>query len=289
MHLEAVGNLGAYVHNVALDRELSQFTVNKLHHALAAFGVLIFRNQSLDAIGLQSFAKSLGPLHIHDYIKGVDGAPEVHEIHRRHGDKQVFGGAWHSDGSYHVCPPMAGILAAKRVPNQGGETAWLCQQSAWASLTQRMKQRVEQLRGCHSAERAYGSIAEKAASRERQGKVICAQHPLVRAHPLTGLPSLFHAGACTFKVVGEMSAETHTILDEVWKAAISSPRRLQHRWAEGDVGIWDNRFLLHRAYDDCSGEERLMHRVLLRGGKVTPYISDRSLSEDVNLPNGSRK
>jgi alpha-ketoglutarate-dependent taurine dioxygenase len=40
---------------------------------------------------------------------------------------------------------------------------------------------------------------------------------------------------------------------------------VRHRWAEGDVAMWDNRATVHYANRDYGAARRVMHRITLRG------------------------
>ena len=40
---------------------------------------------------------------------------------------------------------------------------------------------------------------------------------------------------------------------------------MRHRWAPGDVAMWDNRSTAHYANRDYGDQRRVMHRITLRG------------------------
>jgi taurine dioxygenase len=91
-------------------------------------------------------------------------------------------------------------------------------------------------------------------------------HPLVRTHPETGRKSLFlggHASHLDGVPFGEGRA-TVVRLEEL----ATEPRFVyRHKWRKGDMLLWDNRCLIHRADQnfDAARFPRVLHRTCLRG------------------------
>lgn len=58
------------------------------------------------------------------------------------------------------------------------------------------------------------------------------------------------------------------LLDELLEHATQLKFQYRHKWHSGDVVIWDNRCLLHKANGDYpDGEVRYLYRLMLKGGK----------------------
>ena len=54
--------------------------------------------------------------------------------------------------------------------------------------------------------------------------------------------------------------------DRAGEAAIGRQEySIRHRWAPGDVVVWDNRGTAHLAVDDYGDQHRVMHRITIRG------------------------
>ena len=93
---------------------------------------------------------------------------------------------------------------------------------------------------------------------------------LVRTHPVTGRKSLYlssHAGA----IVGMPMPEARILLRDLTEHATQPKFVYVHRWRVGDLVMWDNRQMMHRArrYDEQpaprhaphhGGRERADHR-----------------------------
>ena len=60
------------------------------------------------------------------------------------------------------------------------------------------------------------------------------------------------------------------MLYELSQRADQPEFRLSHPWREGDVIVWDNRAVLHRAaYYDAVKHKRLMQRTTIGGDELT--------------------
>src|SRR2546430_12588993 len=86
------------------------------------------------------------------------------------------------------------------------------------------------------------------------------RHPLVRANPVNGRRALF-LGAHASHVVGLPIDEGRALLKEILAHVIQPQFCYRHAWAEGDLVIWDNRCVLHRATPyDSARHKRLLQR-----------------------------
>jgi alpha-ketoglutarate-dependent taurine dioxygenase len=92
------------------------------------------------------------------------------------------------------------------------------------------------------------------------------EHPLVWTHQ-SGRRSLV-LGATTDYVVGMDRDAGRALLDDLLARSTTPERIYRHEWSVGDMVIWDNRGVLHRAgrYDPSSPRD--MHRTTLSGEEV---------------------
>jgi alpha-ketoglutarate-dependent taurine dioxygenase len=72
-------------------------------------------------------------------------------------------------------------------------------------------------------------------------------------------------GATTERVVGMELDESRAFLDGLLARATRPERVYSHTWSVGDLVIWDNRGVLHRASRYDSTSPRDMHRTTLHG------------------------
>jgi alpha-ketoglutarate-dependent taurine dioxygenase len=100
---------------------------------------------------------------------------------------------------------------------------------------------------------------ERALWRKRPAK----EHPLVWRHQ-SGRRSLV-LGATASHIVGMAVDEGRALLAELLAHATAPGRVHRHEWSVGDLVIWDNRGVLHRACPYDPSGPREMHRTTLTG------------------------
>jgi alpha-ketoglutarate-dependent taurine dioxygenase len=87
--------------------------------------------------------------------------------------------------------------------------------------------------------------------------------PVVKVHPETGRKSIY-TGRHAHGLAGMSAEASERYLDELLEWACQPPRVYRHAWSVGDLVVWDNRCLMHRA---CPYDER--HARHLRGSRVS--------------------
>jgi len=159
---------------------------------------------------------------------------------------------WHTDKPYNPAPPLLTTLYAVELPPVGGDTEFANMAQAHAALPQETKRRIAGLR-----------VVFRPAFDPSRGAV---DHPLVRTHPDTGAKSLYLGNHSTH-IQGMSEAESAALLDALLKHATQRQFVYAHRWRVGDLIMWDNRCLLHRAVANYEVEKyrRVMHRSVVRG------------------------
>jgi taurine dioxygenase len=171
---------------------------------------------------------------------------------------------WHTDKAYHPVPPMLTMLYAVELPPQGGDTEFANTAMAYAALPDEMKRRIAGLRVVFRWGSSLGK-ADAAAYRELTDRP-AVSHPLVRTHPETGAKALY-LGNHASHIEGLPPPESAALLDRLLEHATRREFVYAHRWRLGDLVMWDNRCLLHRAVGnyDLSRDRRILHRIVVKG------------------------
>ena len=92
-------------------------------------------------------------------------------------------------------------------------------------------------------------------------------HDYWRAHPETGLDSLFVNPAFTTGIMGLNRTESRKLLELIFEQ-IQQPQFLVRRqWKPGMLAFWDNRVTQHYTVGDYTANERVMYRVTILGDK----------------------
>ena len=259
--------VGAEVLGVDVDRLLHDDELpERMLEALEACGVLIFRHLHIDDAAQIAFSKRLGRVEV--FGKGEH--PEIFRVTldpAKNRAAAYLKGTfdWHIDGLTADVPIMATLLSAHAVADTGGETEFASTYAAYDDLTDEEKRRFESIRVVHTLEATQRrqnpdpSPDELAAWRSRPPK----EHPLIWRHR-SGRRSLV-LGPTADHVVGMFPDEGRAFLDDLMERATTPNRVCRHEWQVGDMVIWDNRGVLHRAlpYDEASPRD--MHRTTLYG------------------------
>jgi alpha-ketoglutarate-dependent taurine dioxygenase len=173
---------------------------------------------------------------------------------------------WHTDKAYYAVPPMLTALYAVEVPPWGGDTEFANTERGYAALPQETRRLIAGLRVVFcwgAARRASGGGPLAEAELGGQPPV---DHPLVRTHPETGKKALY-LGNHASHILGIPEAKGAALLEDLLEHTTQPRFVYAHRWRKGDLVIWDNRCLLHRAVAnyEMARYPRILHRSVVRG------------------------
>jgi taurine dioxygenase len=91
-------------------------------------------------------------------------------------------------------------------------------------------------------------------------------HPITRTHPDTGRKAIYINPIRIEGILGLDHKEALPLLDELLEHATADRFVYRHRWHPGDLTLWDNRCLLHKANGDYDhAQTRYLYRVMLQG------------------------
>ena len=235
--------------------------------ALEANGVLVFPELHIDDATQVAFSKKLGrvetfrndPVHPEIFRVTLDPSKNPSAPYLR----GTFD--WHIDGMTEDIPIMASILSAHAVAASGGETEFASTYAAYDHLSQDEQERFLSVRVVHTFEAAQRlhnpdpTPEQVEMWRKRPAK----EHPLVWQHR-SGRRSLV-LGATASHVAGMDHDEGRALLAELLARATAPEHVYRHEWTVGDMVIWDNRGVLHRACPYDPSSPRDMHRTTLFG------------------------
>ena len=226
-------------------------------------GVLLFRGLDISDEDQVTFAGLLGSLREEgekgifkiSYDKKVNDRPDY--------IKGTF--LWHMDGTHDDVPVFASLLSGRRLSASGGDTEFANSYAAYEALPQQMKDRIEGLKVIHRVEISMRradiikSEEDLAYWRGMPDKI----HNLVWTHK-SGRKSLV-IGCHASHIAGMDEDEGRRLLEELLEWATQQQFVYRHRWSIGDMLIWDNTGVLHRAEPYPLDSVRVMHRTTLLG------------------------
>jgi taurine dioxygenase len=91
-------------------------------------------------------------------------------------------------------------------------------------------------------------------------------HPIVIEHPVSGAKALYLGRRRNAYIMGLDLPESERLLDQLWSYVETAVYR--HKWARGDLVLWENRSTMHRrdAFDPAA--RRIMHRTQIKGSSA---------------------
>ena len=263
--------IGAEIHGVSLDQNLSPEVVAEIRQALLQPLVIVFRDQDLTTEQYLAFSRQFGPPKAYPFLKGLDGFPEVHVVSKLENEQINFGGLWHSDTSYLERPPMLTMLYALEVPELGGDTLFANQYLAYETLSKPYQQFLSGLKGVNIAGNPAAVATRvariKDAGTGKREDELEAVHPVIRTHPETGRKALYVNCAHTAKFEGMTAEESKPILQYLHQHQTHPEFCCRLGWGKGSLTVWDNRCAQHNAINDYHGQRRVMHRINLQGDR----------------------
>jgi taurine dioxygenase len=267
--------LGAQISGIDLSRDLKSSDIDRLGELLVEHQVLFFRDQPITPQAQSRFAARFGSLHVHPIYPVLPELPEIMLIDT-HTGFLPDNDNWHTDVTFSQTPPLAGILAAKRLPSVGGDTLWSSSSAAYEALSEPMRRMLEGLTATHSVAKSFPPERwqNDPAFKERYERAVekhpPVNHPVVRTHPVSGRRGLFVNEGFTTHINELAPRESEALLAFLFKHAAQPEFTVRWRWSVDDVAFWDNRVTQHYAIADYLPERRTMHRATVNGDR--PYF-----------------
>ena len=92
--------------------------------------------------------------------------------------------------------------------------------------------------------------------------------PLVKTHPVTGRKAL-QIARHIYRIPGLDDDDAEALIADLLQRSCRPPRVYTHRWQPGDLLVWDNRCVLHRARPYDRGEPRVLQATRIAGDPAT--------------------
>ncbi|MEO8628429.1 MAG: TauD/TfdA family dioxygenase [Betaproteobacteria bacterium] len=266
--------IGARIVNVDLARGVDTGLFRAIYRALLDHQVLLFPGQDLPAGKQVAFARQFGEVQIHVMNQyHADGYPELYRLSNldangnpngQHPDKGTL--VWHTDGSWQPVTAQATIIYGEVVSDAGGETHFCDMYGAYDRLGTAWRHRIENLRAVHSLDFSRTRRHGEAPMTEAQRKAVPpVNHPVVRTHPETGRRCIYLGDHAEYILDMEYDAG-RVLIEELNALAVHADLTYEHRWTPGDLIVWDNRCVMHRATPyDAAADRRVVRRCTVLG------------------------
>ena len=263
---------GAEVRGIDLTRPVDEAARVRLNRAFVDHSVLVFRDQHLTPHQLLAAVGLFGEvLPQHNSRFALPECPLVHYISNQDfypdGRRYIPGEGFHTDHSNAACPPKATVLHAVSLPDRGGDTQYVNMHLAYDELPQATKRRLDGLKAIHVYQSHHSARKLMELSPESRSRVPDAvAHPIVRTHPESGRKAIYINPIRTEGILGMPETEALTLLADLLERATQPQYQYRHQWRPGDLVMWDNRSLLHKANGDYDMTQlRYLYRIMLQG------------------------
>lgn len=166
---------------------------------------------------------------------------------------------FHNDVPFLPSPWQAACLHAVDVDPEAIGTRFASGYRALERLPADLARRIEGLKGLHIRERVF----------DRPNRLtdlidgdICTVHDVVRTDPETGRRYLFVNQPWMAMIIGLPEAESRALHDELSRQFYAPDNVYEHKWAEGDMVLWNNLAVQH-ARGEAGRGNRTLQRVTI--------------------------
>ena len=268
--------LGAEIRGVDLAKPIDDTTFAVIERAYNEHGVIFFRGQQITPPQQVAFTRRFGEIEFNIFGErwSVSGSPEivvvsnVTEDGRQIGVRRA-GENWHSDMCYTARPPRGTMLYALEIPDlfglSLGDTEFASAAAAWDALPGPLRQQIEGRRAMFDFTGRKRAFPPTQAEIQRYPPVT---HPIVRTHPFTGRKCLYVMRDDCVGIDGMEREEAEALIVALADHVVKPAFVYRHQWRPGDLLLWDNCTVQHRAVQDYDlPQRRLMHRTTMGGAE----------------------
>ena len=265
---------GAEIRGVDLAQPLDDATFAAVENAYNDHGVIFFRDQNITPEQQVAFSRRFGEIEFNIFGErwSVPGAPEIVVVSNVTEDGRPIGirragENWHSDMCYAPAPPRGTMLYALEIPDLHGltvgDTEFASAAAAWDALPAPLRQRIEGRQAIFDFSSRKRAFPLTQAERDRYPPV---RHPIVRTHAWTGRKCLYVMRDDCVGIEGVETEEAEALIAALADHIVKPAFIYRHQWRAGDLLMWDNCSVQHRAIQDYDMPlRRLMHRTTMGG------------------------
>lgn len=259
-----------------------------LHDLWIVEGLLIFKD--FDGVDEQiALSEVFGTCSVHHARENlVPGHPELINIRHRPNDGNIYEvdgrlvGSflpWHSDLIYLDKINRGGILRALEVSPETSRTGYIDKIAAYDRLPEDLKREIEGLSVIYKFDMAidnskFGNKWDARTVKQSPGVISIqarrdeyprAVHPLCFTQHETGRKVLNISPWFALGIKGRENSEGDELLRRVIDIATDERFAYYHQWSPGEMVLWDNWRMLHRASGMRAELNRWLQRTTIHG------------------------
>ncbi|MEV4942411.1 TauD/TfdA dioxygenase family protein [Streptomyces zaomyceticus] len=245
-----------------------------LRTLLWEYGVLHLTGFPRDPEALTALARLFGePREVFPAEHRMPGQPHVRLQSNVRGLGANAGGQyWHADGSFAPDTPLVTVLTCDEAPAAEGETLFADLRAGYTALPGDLRDEVDGLDGGFPCRRIAEEDMRRATAMrtvtlseaERSSRLAELRdfvRPLVATHHTTGRRALVLNEHWLREIPGRTPEEGRRLLGRLYETVTRPARVLRHHWSVGDVLVWDNASVLHKAVPAAPGLRKITRRI----------------------------
>jgi taurine dioxygenase len=251
--------------------------------------LVVFRNQNINENQYLEFASKIGTLQIYpqDNYHHPD-YPEIFVSANVPKDGKKFGVRgtgryWHTDCAFLDEPLPFTMLYPQVLPDSTRETYYIDMQQVYQKLPDNLKICVDGKYMVHEAKWRY-KVQEWDIDRaiidimsDFENKFPPVKHPAIITHPVTHERILYMSQGFTTGILGFDYETNQKLLRELFSFIERDEHIYTHVWKDGDILLWENRTLNHKASTVIEGEKSVSYRIGIYDG--LPFYASSKIDD----------
>jgi taurine dioxygenase len=258
--------------------------VRALKEAVYRDKIVVLKDQDLDPRQFLALGRRLGtpqtyyePIYHHPEVKEVFVSSNVSDGEKRVGVPKT-GKFWHSDYQFMPRPFDITLICPQVVPSRNRGTFFIDLTKAYDNLSEELKVAVKDTTAWHSVRRyfkirpsdVYRPLSE--IIEEVDAKTPPVALPTAHPHRHTDETILYVSEGFTLSITDSDGREQPELLRELLASTGQLDREFEHpaihlqTYDKGDLLVWDNRSLVHRALHTATDEPAVSYRVTVYDG-----------------------
>lgn len=257
--------------------------------------LVVFRNQNINEDQYVKLAMKIGTPQVYpqDNYHHPD-YPEIFVSSNVLKDGKKFGVKgtgryWHTDCAFLEEPLPLTMLYPQVLPDSLRETYYIDMQQVYKKLPANLRSYVEEKYLLHEAKWRY-KVQEWDIDRaiidimnDFENKFPPVKHPAIITHPVTHEKILYMSQGFTTGIVGLDYETNQKVLRDFFSFIERDEHIHTHVWKDGDILLWENRTLNHKASTVPEGEKSVSYRIGIYDG-LPFYVFSEGIEKQLEIP-----
>jgi len=256
-------HVGAEVKGLDLAAPYPPATTEALRQAFAQYKLLLVHQPDVSDDDQIRFAGVFGEIRIR-YSRGNENKQSLIQYVSNARPDGILGDGeivFHMDHTFYDVPLTAIILYGIEIPKSGTATKFRNANTLYRRLPPELRERTRGVRVLHlfNYQGDHTAWQDPALAPPDSPR---AWQPLVWKNPATSEESLWLSPLNTVDFEGISRTDGRKLVEDLhdFAASVDPEFTYVHRWAPGDLIIWDNRMLHHARLPFASSERRTLRR-----------------------------